>query len=143
MHGTPRNVPRAEVLNPDFDNKWVNLPADVPSPPDWLNDVGREEFERVVETLKEAQILTKVDTSMLAAYCQTYSQYRELNRNLLIQGYIMENGRENPLCKVLARVLTQMTRLAQQFGLSPRGRSLIKPNSKGEINDDLDSFLDT
>jgi len=144
MQGTPRNVSRSEQLNPLSTNEtWVVLPSIAPTPPEWLNDIARKEFCRVVEELKEANILTKVDTTMLAAYCQTYSQYFELTQKLCIQGYIMENGRENPLCKVMARILTQMTRLAQQFGLSPRGRSLIKPNAKGEINDDLDSFIDS
>jgi P27 family predicted phage terminase small subunit len=44
--------------------------------PAWLDKVGKREFRAIVAELKPLGLLTNVDVSMLAAYCEAVSAFR-------------------------------------------------------------------
>lgn len=47
----------------------------LPAPPDHLSVEAKLEWDRVAEELYRARILTKIDRSVLAAYCQAYGRW--------------------------------------------------------------------
>src|SRR5690242_20048007 len=46
-----------------------------PEPPDYLDDIARAEWERVVPELARLELLKPVDGSALAAYCEMVSVF--------------------------------------------------------------------
>lgn len=139
MQGTPRNVSRAEQTNPT--GSWMTVPLGTPEPPPYLRKVAKEEFIRICNELSSADVLAPIDQAALAVYCQLFELLQTINSKLEIEGLILENMKENPLLKVQSRTLSQLIKLAQQFGLTPRGRGMIKPTPKADQEDELEDFL--
>lgn len=54
-----------------------NKPTGVPECPDWLEDEAKAEWERVGTILENMGMLTSVDTTAFAGYCQAYARWRE------------------------------------------------------------------
>ena len=66
-----RRVPkrRKRVLNPKV--AMSNLLA---HPPEWLDELGREEWHRAIDTLDELGLIAESDAPALGAYCDLYSR---------------------------------------------------------------------
>lgn len=139
MQGTARNASRAEQLHPT--DAWMVVPPGSLEPPPFLKEVAKAEFIRICKQLEKAAVLAPIDESALAIYCQLFEMLQTINKRLEIEGLIMENMKENPLLKVQSRTLSQLIKLAQQFGLTPRGRGMIKSTPNADQEDELEAFL--
>ena len=96
-------------------------------------------------------VLTMVDQRALARYCHLWIQWRDT------QAFIKENGLVYPLkddkgnVKYVAqwpqvgvgnKLAAQLTRLEQEFGMSPSSRARISVDPKGaDTGNKLDTFL--
>ena len=68
------------TTRPDRKNRREPHPQemeDVPEPPEFLDDVARAEWFRVGRELLSAGLLARLDTTALAAYAVTYSQWSQ------------------------------------------------------------------
>ena len=54
-----------------------NIPPGVPIMPDWLDEIGREEWQRVVDSLGPVGVLRNVDATVLSGYCDAVSRARK------------------------------------------------------------------
>ena len=66
--------------NPGKEN--LSKPEPTPPPgdpvrPDWLDELGREKWPELCESLRSMGLLAKTDVDAIAAYCQAYSEYRQ------------------------------------------------------------------
>jgi P27 family predicted phage terminase small subunit len=124
----------------------MRIEGDAPQCPGWLDDDAKAEWARVVPELSKQYIVTPVDMALLAAYCQTWSDY--VRGVLLIreQGacYTSDSGlvRSHPEVKANAARLAELRRIATELGFSPGARSRIEvpPPSTPEI-DAMEEFL--
>ena len=46
-----------------------------PEPPDWLDDEGRHEWQRVIDDLEPLGLLKNSDRGVLVAYCEAWSRF--------------------------------------------------------------------
>ena len=124
----------------------------LPMPPEDLCDDAKVEWGRVSEELFRLDLLTKLDRSALAAYCQAYGRWMQAERllggarkkspangGLLIR---TTNGNyvQSPLVGIANKAMADMVRYAAEFGMTPSARSRIQTNPKDE-EDPADEFL--
>ncbi len=101
------------------------LTQKIPTCPGWLLPEAKLEWRRVVKELADTGIITIVDRSMLAAYCQMWARFVEAEKS----------GQPLPASKV-----AQMRALASEFGIGASSRSRFNVE-KQEEKDLFEEFL--
>ena len=117
----------------------------VPEPPEWLESYAKGKWREAAPPLHRMGLLSEVDLSFFAAYCQSYARWRAAEE------WISENGgtivlRDKdgnarsvvraPQAITAQAALADMNRFGSQFGLSPSSRTniqaapLVEPENK-------------
>lgn len=141
--GQNRKPTVMKILEGTFrkDQSAVNEPKPevikIPPPmPEGLNEIGKNEWEKMTLELSKIGLLTTIDTSQLAAYCNEIGNYWEA-----------EKIRKNPeipytdkagLFDRAQKHLKQARDLAVQFGFTPASRSRInvpKEKEKSKLDE--------
>lgn len=136
--GPPAKPTATKILEGTFrkDRAAKNEPkpaAATPSCPAWLNTEARREWRRIVPLLEQLNLLTKVDRSALAGYCQAYSRWRQAERILDAEGLTMDflsnNGASYSQARPEVAIAQQSAKLMKtflaEFGLTPASRTRI------------------
>ena len=96
--------------------------------PKWLLPDAQEEWKRLSEKLNQMGVLTEVDRSAFAAYCQSYARWKEAQDHINSEGatYETENGmqRSNPwvaICNTEQRLMMQVASECK-FAYNPKSR---------------------
>ena len=104
--------------------------------PDFLDELGKEEFYRVVEETAKIDVLDNLDLSILAIYCNAYSQYIEVNqqiRNTMPALRYNDKGRSSPLLTIQDKLVKQIMSCSSKLGLATSDRlKLIVPADLAE-----------
>ena len=113
------------------------VPA-LPTPPPHLSDEAKVEWGRVSEELFKVGLLSGLDRSALAAYCQSYARWVQAERAIgemarrdqLTGGLMIKttngNAIQNPLVGTANKAAADMVRYAAEFGMTPSARSRIE-----------------
>lgn len=95
------------------------------TPPDWMNETARLEWERLIVDLKKIDILGNLDLNNLAGYCNAYSMYRKASEELekadLTIKKQTKTGEQiviNPLVDVQKKYAEEMRRFGALCGLT-------------------------
>ena len=107
-----------------------------PEPPDFLDDEGRNEWERVIADLEPLGLLKNSDRGVLTAYCEAWSRFAAAVREYREQGVTRVNpdsGRtgKHAAVSVAENATVQLAKLGSLLGLSPvaeRGLSFTPPS---------------
>jgi len=112
----------------------VDLVSKLPTAPDWLSKIGKEEWNKVTNQLYNLEMLYSVDLSLVCAYCNEMSLYLECEMKLRKENRIDEfqssegtvlRRQASPLVKMKNDALNNSLKLAAQFGLTPVARASI------------------
>ena len=126
-----------------LNTKEPNPGKGMPDCPAWLLPEAKTEWIRLSEKLNQMGVLTEIDRSAFAAYCQSYARWKEAQEHINSEGatYETENGMQRPnpwvaICNTEQRLMMQA---ASEFGLTPSARSRIMAAS-GVGKDDVDEM---
>lgn len=104
----------------------------IPDPPEHLNDIAKEEHKRMSGVLYNLGLLTEIDGTALAAYCEAYSVWVEACtvRNELGADWMTEttsNGNtiQRPLVGIINQARKAMKDFLVEFGMTPASRSKV------------------
>ncbi len=110
----------------------------VPVCPEWLTPSAKTEWDRVVKELAALDMLKAVDSSALAAYCQSYARWQSAERQIDCDGQtVMEpitnkagevvghKIKRHPSVSIAKDALAQMLRASALFGFDPSSRSRL------------------
>lgn len=126
----------------------------MPEPPEHLCSDGKAEWARVAIELHQSGILTALDRSVLAAYCQAYGRWISAERILhgladlggasaaLISKTQNCNLIQNPLVEIANKAMADMVRYAAEFGMTPIARARVSATPDDLKNDPASRFLD-
>ena len=144
-----RGNPGRRPLN-DAEPKPV---AGRPRCPSWLSREAKQEWRRIVPELERLRVLTAVDGAALAAYCQSFANWRRAEEYLAENSYsvaltrIDRDGNEivyawqqRPEVAIGQKERALMKSFLIEFGLTPASRSRIKA-SPAEERDPLEDFI--
>ena len=97
--------------------------AKVPACPACLGDEARKEWQRLAKELAELGLLTGLDRSLLAAYCQAHALWVEAVSSIERYGTMVKspNGypMQSPYVAVANKQVDIMVRIAAEFGMTP------------------------
>lgn len=123
----------------------------LPTPPGFLSDKAKEEWERVATPLYKLGLLTELDRTVLAGYCQLYSRWEAIEDALAedelvmyrhtVDGAGIEHAekKQNPLVIMARQTLKEIRMFCAEFGMTVSSRSRMVVG--GEPRDPLDEYL--
>jgi P27 family predicted phage terminase small subunit len=145
----PTPIPLRELRNnpgrrPIPEGVDVGAFSDLPPAPDFLDEIGRAEWERVGRELLVVGLLTPLDAPALAAYCHAFSRWRRAEEKVSQTGEIVRtpNGMlvQSPYMQIANRALDQWTKMLAEFGMTPSSRTRVKA-SKRQAANPLEKYL--
>jgi phage terminase small subunit len=78
-----RGNPSKRPINKD--EPAPEIPAAIPEPPDFLMPSAKDEWHRLAEGLRRLGLLTTLDTSVFAVYCETFARWKQAEELLAQQ----------------------------------------------------------
>lgn len=138
--GNPNNLTKAEIKRRQTNEEKLKPNTDSIRAPSWLDEKALEEWERIAGELEELELLTNVDLSILAIYCDAYSKYLLATETIESQGMFMEytnkggatNVIEHPSVKAQIKYSDLMRKIGIEFGLTPASRAKIAIRQPGD-----------
>ena len=115
--------------------------------PAWLEAEAKKEWKRLAPSLEAMGILTSVDITAFAGYCQAYARWTEAEEFITQHGSIFQTPsgyvQQVPQVSIAQQNLKIMQSFCSEFGLTPATRSRIIANSAGsdEDADPMESLL--
>ena len=122
---------------------------EIPSPPEFLSPIAKDEWWRIAGELHRLRLLTPLDVGVFSVYCQSYADWIEAERQLAVagaadpetHGLLIKGSHKqlmpNPLLRVAAAAADRMMNVATQLGLTPLARSRISmahpPSGSGKF----------
>jgi P27 family predicted phage terminase small subunit len=117
----------------------------VPECPDFLRPEAVAIWNVIVPQLASTVALNAADAGALAAYCETYAQYKQ------VAGVVQEYGpvvsvdgklKQNPAMGLQDKLLVHIRAFAKAFGITPQARGRIEgANSNTKKDDELNVFI--
>jgi P27 family predicted phage terminase small subunit len=109
------------------------------TPPDYLDDVARKEWMRLIPEIKKLP-LKFVDQSLLEQFCVFYSTYVKAHQDILDNGIVVEGARglqKNPAYPIMSDAARSMRQCGMDLGFTFNSRMQMlipKGNKKPEDN---------
>ena len=113
----------------------ATLVTEIPNPPSWLTEIGKEEYIKVCNELYQNQMLHKIDMRLIEAYCNAMALqvYRDENGNV-------KHTQSTPYQTIADKALDKALKIATQFGLTPSARSSISQPTLIQQNNEYNFF---
>jgi len=101
-----------------------------PKYPEYLDEIAKLEWKRLVPILLCMRSLTEADSITLANLCQQYSTLQQAQAKLQKTGLLLKTKsgyvQQSPLVAIVAGCVDQVNKLCREFGLSPASRTRIQ-----------------
>ncbi len=123
-----------DISRATYNEMQVDVCQELPAAPQWLSEIGKEEWYKVTNQLFNLQMLHQIDLQLIAAYCNEMSLYIETEIMLREKGRIqifknsdgtLKHAQAVPYQKIAKDALDKAMKLATQFGLTPVARASI------------------
>lgn len=108
--------------------------------PEWLSAEAKTEWRRIVPELRRLGLLTLVDRTALAAYCQAHAELRLATETVDKEGRVIEEPivdkegdvvghklKPHPAVKMQRDAMQRIKQFIAEFGLSPSARARVTP----------------
>lgn len=100
-----------------------------PRCPSWLEEEAKKEWKRLSKQMEQLGILTQVDMTAFAGYCQAYARWKDAEEFITKHGTIVKTPsgywQQVPQVSIAQTYLKIMIKFCEQFGLTPSSRSRI------------------
>lgn len=124
-------------------NEPVAAPG-IPDCPEHLDELARKEWERITPFLLQMGVLSKIDGTSLALYCEAHSLRVQAFEKIGDEGMVTETqrggDRVTSWVKVHEQARRDCMRFLVEFGVTPSSRSRIKVTPE-KPKDELAEFL--
>lgn len=118
------------------------LPENEPKPelgavaPKWLSPLAAEHWSLVSEQLEEVGVLTRMDQTALALYCEAFARYKDATEHVTKFGTIVKSPSgypmQSPYLAIASKAHEQMVKLLVEFGMTPAARSKVEVAGNGK-----------
>ena len=115
-----------------------------PRCPTWLDDEAKLAWKHLVPQLERMGVLTRIDGNALTRYCQLWARWKKAELFVQKHGDVYplkdESGRTKclmPFPQVASanKLAAQLTRLEQEFGMTPSARTRISVPAARPVSD--------
>lgn len=119
--------------------------ASIPRCPSHLSPEAKAEWKRMARRLHGLGLLTELDGTALAIYCQAYGRWVAAEQKLREFGPVIKSPggmpMQSPFLAIANRAIEQVRSLMTEFGMTPSSRSRISIQSIDEEDDAFEEFL--
>jgi P27 family predicted phage terminase small subunit len=128
-------------------NQFEPKPTDgLPICPEWLMEDAKEEWYRLAAVMNKMGILSEVDQSAFAVYCQTWARWKEAQEHIDNEGSTFETDsgqiKRNPWVAIANEWQAKLLSVCGEFGLTPSSRSrIVAANTKETEADGMEALL--
>lgn len=114
-------------------------PLGRPACPKWLDKDAKGAWRRLIPQLEQMRVLSAADRNAIARYCQLWARWKRAELFLQQYGdtYPLKDPNGNIRCfmpwpqvAIAGKLAVTLTRLEQEFGLTPSSRTRIMVNPK-------------
>jgi P27 family predicted phage terminase small subunit len=153
---TPTNISKlrgSTLVTKRREATEVKGPAGKPRCPQWLDADSRAAWRQLVPMLEQMGVLTRIDGNALARYCRLWSRWRKAEAFIEQKGDMYplrdEKGgikcfQQWPQVAIANKLAQQLTRLEQEFGMTPSARARLNLTTQApERANDKSRFFDT
>lgn len=116
-----------------------------PKCPSWLHRDAKKEWRRLAKELESLGLLTAVDMTAFAAYCQAYARWKEAEEYIAEHGptNVTESGyiQQVPQVTIAQQSQKQLRAWCAEFGFTPSARSRIEVEPVTRNADDMEDLL--
>lgn len=130
LRGNPSKIPAHKL------NDSLSPEIEIPNCPSHLLPDAKKEWKRIAPQLELLGIISQMDRSALAVYCQSYARWKqaeekikELGESGLIDETPSGYKQISVWLQVSNRAVEQMHKFMCEFGMSPSSRSRVTPSS--------------
>lgn len=113
--------------------------------PEWLSADAAAHWPTVAKQLGDAGILTQIDATALALYCETFARWRMANDQVVALGPLIKspNGfpMPSPFLGIANRAWDQMLKMLTEFGMTPSSRTRVGAVKPTEDDAEFAEFL--
>jgi P27 family predicted phage terminase small subunit len=106
--------------------------CEIPSCPEVLQGVAREEWGRITEELFSMGLIDRVSRAAVAGYCEHYEQWVNASAQVRKFGTVIKspNGYpvQSPYLGIMNTALSEMRKFMTEFGMTPSSRSRVSSN---------------
>ena len=118
-----------------------------PKCPDWLEDEAKKEWKRMSKQLEHLGLLTEIDMTSFAGYCQAYARWKSAEEFITKHGTIVKTPsgywQQVPQVSIAQTYLKIMNRFCEQFGLTPSSRTRLASEDNREEDDEMEKLLNS
>jgi P27 family predicted phage terminase small subunit len=115
-----------------------------PHCPDYLDEVARKEWRRLLKILRFMRVLTEADYMALASLCQAFSTMSKAQKQLTQTGILFKTPsgyvQQSPLFSMVNQSAELVTKLCREFGLTPSARSRVTTIGQNQSDNPFDEF---
>lgn len=115
----------------------------LPKPPGHLGPEARREWRRAGRLLMAMGLVSELDRSALAAYCQAWGRWVEAEEQLRKYGMVVKSPSgfpiQSPFLAVANKAMDQMRGYLVEFGMTPASRTRVHADLPAEP-DPLDKY---
>ncbi len=102
--------------------------------PAWLTDQAREEWNRLAKELENLGLLSGLDQTALAAYCENFKRWRCAETHIEEGGLVVKAPSgypvQNPWVAISNTAQGLMLKFLAEFGMTPSSRSKVNATPK-------------
>ena len=113
-----------------------------PKCPKHLDRRAKREWKRMASVLERLGLLTEIDGTAFAIYCQAFGTWVEAVEKIKKTGMIVKAPSgypiQNPYLAIANKAVGQMKSLLTEFGMTPSSRSRISV----AVTDEFDDYCD-
>lgn len=134
-------------LNLDKKIKMADkLSREVPDPPEYLDDLAKEHWKKIVPELKKMGTLAAVDIGAVEAACTAYSNMVHASKELKLmntQTYKTKSGalQQVPQVGIFNTSASLYKSYCAELGLTPAARTRVSPDMDGDDEEDEDAQM--
>jgi P27 family predicted phage terminase small subunit len=123
----------------------IDAPVGIPQAPEWLCDIGRQEWNRIVPMLEASKVMSVRHQQTLASYCDAFADMVKADNELRQHGatFMDDKGRvmNHPAWYRKKDSRLHMLRFAEQFGLTASALARVSAVDNGPKEDDEDARM--
>jgi len=110
----------------------------IPRAPKHLNKIAKKEWRQISKELHQLGLISEIDRSALAAYCQAFSRWVEAEELIEKSGLLVKtksgNIIQNPAVGTANRAMELMHKFLTEFGMTPSSRSKVNVTERKKKN---------
>lgn len=108
-------------------------------PPPTLSAQARVHWDKAVELLESARVITAMDVTALALLCDAHARYQQANEALAKYGMVVKSPSgfpmQSPFLAMANKASEQMLKLLTEFGMTPSSRARVSAVTGGGEED--------